>query len=331
MRVLVTGGTGFLGAHVVRALLDVGHIVRVLARDPARAPFVPSERGVVECMRGDLRDAPSVHAAAVGVDALVHAGALSAAWGAAREFHATNVTGTEHVLAACRAHGVRRLVHISSPSVVFNGRDQHGLTEAAPYAQRFLAVYSLTKKLAEERVRCAGVPFVILRPKALFGPGDRSLLPKLIELARARRLVQIGDGDNQVDLTFVSNAVDAVLAALESDRALGRTYHVTNGEHVRLWDTIREVLRACELDPRLRSVPFGAAWTLARALEWRARVFGGEPRLSRYTVAILARTQTYDIRAAREDLGYRPRVTIAEGLERTLSGLREGASRARSR
>ena len=307
MRVLVTGGTGFLGAHLVRALSGAGHELRVFART---AP-----------LGGDLRAPAEVLAACAGVDAVVHAGALSAAWGSARDFHAVNVTGTENVLAACRAQGVRRLVHISSPSVVFDGRDQHALTEQAFYAQRFLSVYSLTKKLAEERVRSSGVPFVILRPKALFGPGDRTLLPRLVELARARRLVQIGDGKNQVDLTYVENAVDAILAALASERALGRTYHVTNGEHVPLWETIRGILRALGLDPELRKVSLGAAWTLARALEWRARAFGGEPRFSRYTVAILARTQTYDIRAAREDLGYRPRVTVAQGLERTLAEL----------
>ena len=307
MRVLVTGGTGFLGAHVVRALTGAGHELRVFARTAPQG--------------GDLRDPAAVLAACAGIEAVVHAGALSAAWGKASEFHAVNVAGTENVLAACRAQGVRRLVHVSSPSVIFDGHDQHALTEQAPYAQRFLSVYSLTKKLAEERVHAGGVPFVILRPKALFGPGDRTLLPRLVELARARKLAQIGDGRNAVDLTYVENAVDAILAALQSERALGRTYHVTNGEHILLWDTIRAILRALGLAPELRHVSLPVASMLARALELRARVFGGEPRLTRYTVAILARTQTYNIRAAREDLGYRPRVSVAEGLKRTLAEL----------
>lgn len=317
--VLVTGGTGFLGAHVVRALLARGERVRVLARS------VPADADSrVEWARGDLREAASVRSACAGARAVVHCGALSAAWGRAADFHAINVDGTQHVLDGCREHGVARLVHVSSPSVVFTGRDQHALTESAPFAQRFLATYSLTKKLAEDRVVAGGVPFVILRPKALFGPGDRSLLPRLAELARAGRLTRIGDGTNLVDLTYVDNAVDAVLAALDRERALGRTYHVTNDEHVVLWDAIERVLRDLELPLPTRRVPFAVAWNAARVLEARARLFGGEPRFTRYVVAILARTQTYDVRAAREDLGYVPRVSVDEGLARTVAAMRGG-------
>ena len=323
-RVLVTGGTGFLGLHVVRRLQAEGRFVRVLARDTSAASLPAG----VEVARGDLRDARSVHAACVGVDAVVHSGALSQPWGRALDFDAVNVAGTRHVIEGCASAGVRRLVHVSSPSVVFTGDDQRDVRDDAPFATRCLSEYSRSKQRAEELVRESRVPFVVLRPKALFGPGDRSLLPRLTALAGERRLAQIGNGANEVDLTYVDNAVDAIVAAIDSERAVGRTYHVTNGEHPRLWDVIRDLLSGLGYDARLRRVPYRAAWSAAAGLELCARLFGGEPRFTRYTVAILARTQTYDVRGAMRDLDWKPRVPLAEGLARTVADWRSGGARA---
>lgn len=322
MQVLVTGGTGFLGGCTVRALLERGERVRVLARNAAAATAL-SEAGA-EIWPGDLTDARSVVSACAGMDAVVHAGALSAPWGPPAEFHAVNVGGTEHVLLGCRAHRVARLVHISSPSVVFDGRDQVEATESAPYPRRFSSVYSLTKKLAEDRVREArDVSSVILRPKALFGPGDTSLVPRLLAAARTGRLPQIGDGGNLVDLTYVENAAHAILLALDSSVS-GRTYTITNGEPVPLWEVVRRVLRHARLDPDLRPLPVPVAHAAALLMEAGGRITGREPLLTRYSVAILARTQTYDISAARRDLGYEPVVSLEEGIRRTLAALEPG-------
>jgi nucleoside-diphosphate-sugar epimerase len=322
VRILVTGGTGFLGQHLVRALHRGGHHVRALGR--AESPCRSLAAEGVEVVRADLRDAAAVESACAEVDAVYHVGALSAPWGRARDFHAVNVGGTANVLAGCRAHRVRRLIHVSSPSVVFTGRDHYELTEDAPYARRFLSVYSLTKKLAEEHVREAngpGLEAVIVRPKAMFGPGDTSLLPRLLAVARRGRLPQIGDGRNLVDLTYIENVVHALVLALTAEKAAGRTYTITNGEHVPLWDLIRTVLQRSGLSPRLRRLPYRLVYLLAGAMEWRATLLGGEPLLTRYTTAILARTQTYNIGAARRDLGYEPLVPVDEGVERTLAAL----------
>ena len=275
-------------------------------------------------MRTDLRDRDAVIAACAGVDAVCHVGALSAPWGRAADFHAINVGGTEHVLAGCRAHGVGRMVYVSSPSVVFDGTDHRDLTEDAPYPRRLTSVYSLTKKLGEDRVRAAaaaGLATVTLRPKAVFGPGDTSLLPRLLAAARKGRLPQIGDGRNLVDVTYVDNVVHALLLALTAGAAVGRTYTITNGEHVPLWDLIKTVLRRLGVNANLRRLPYRVVYALAGLMELRATLFGGEPLLTRYTAAILAKTQTYNIDAARRDLGYEPVVSVAEGVERTLVDL----------
>lgn len=326
MQILVTGGTGFLGQHLVRALLSKGHSVHVLGRNFTSAGAQQLVAGGAIPITADLRDRVAVEAACTGIEVICHAGALSAPWGRRVDFYDINVGGTENVLAGCLAHGVRRLVYISSPSVVFDGRDQQLVSENAPYPRHFTSVYSWTKKLGEDRVNAAaaqGLQTVILRPKAIFGPGDQSLLPRLIDAARQKRLPQIGDGQNLVDLTYVENVVHAVMLAFDAPTASGKTYTITNDEHIPLWAVIRRVLERLHLSTSLRTIPLPVALAAASLLEARAALTGKEPLLTRYSAAILARTQTYDISAAKRDLGYTPCVSVADGTERTLEALEE--------
>ncbi|HJT56889.1 MAG TPA: NAD-dependent epimerase/dehydratase family protein [Ktedonobacteraceae bacterium] len=320
MQILVTGGTGFLGWHLARALLANGHQVHLLGRNFDGVSTLLAD-GAIPVV-ADLRDQASVMGACSGIEAVYHAGALSAPWGKRSDFYAINVGGTQAILEGCHKHGVRRLIYVSSPSVVFDGRDQCNVPENVPYPRHFTSVYSLTKKLGEDMVNASGLESVILRPKAIFGPGDAALLPRLINAARQKRLPQIGDGHNLVDLTYVENVVHALLLALDAEAAVGKTYTITNDEHVPLWDVIRSVLYRLDLPADLRKVPLSMALAAASYMEMRAALTGKEPLLTRYSALILGRTQTYDIRAARHDLGYAPRVSIADGIEQTLESLR---------
>lgn len=322
MKILVTGGTGFLGQHLARALLDQGHSITLLGRDFRRCGALIAAGATP--LPVDLRDRTATIAACAGIDAVYHVGALSAPWGRRADFQAINVDGTANIITGCQRHAVQRLIYVSSPSVVFDGRDQHALTEAAPYPRRFASIYSLTKKVGEDAINHAaaiGLPTVILRPKAIFGPGDSALLPRLIDAARRGRLPQIGDGRNLVDLTYVDNVVHALVLSLSAPAALGRTYTITNNEHVPLWDVIYTVLRQLGLSTRLRKLPLPLALAAAQLMEARAAITGDEPLLTRYSAAILARTQTYDISAARRDLAYTSPVSVAEGIRRTLAAL----------
>lgn len=322
MNILVTGATGFLGSHLTIALLTQGHQLTLLGRD--FTALQPQLAAGATGVRADLRDRTAVIAACAGMDWVYHVGALSTAWGKWEDFYQTNVEGTRAVVDGCLQHGVRRLVYVSSPSVIFDGRDHYECDESYPYPQHFSSAYAATKKMGEDLVNAAcqqGLPTVILRPKAIFGAGDRALLPRLIERARQGRLPQIGNGHNLVDLTYVENVVHALLLAAQAEAAVGKTYFITNGEHCPLWPTIRTVLTRLHFATKLRRLPVGAALLIARLLELNAQRTGREPLLTRYTVGILARTQTYDIRAAQRDLGYQPLVSVAEGLERTLAAL----------
>jgi nucleoside-diphosphate-sugar epimerase len=323
MRILVTGGTGFLGQHLARVLLVAGHTVSMMGRDFSQVSSLLTENAIpVVC---DLRDKDAVKRACRDMEAVYHVGALSAAWGKRADFFAINVEGTRAVVEGCREHQVKRLIYVSSPSVVFTGNDQQNVTEALPYPRRFVSVYSLTKKLGEDLVNAAGAGLetVIVRPKAIFGPGDNTLLPQLIEAARRRRLPQVGDGRNLVDLTYVENVAEALLLALHAEAAIGKTYTITNDEHIALWEVIRKVLYELRLSTQLRQIPLPVALAVAATMEARAALTGTEPLLTRYSAAILARTQTYDIAAAKRDLVYTPSVSVATGIERTLAALKE--------
>ncbi len=322
MNILVTGGTGFLGQHLTKALLDKGHTVHLMGRTFTQVDALVSAGAIP--VKVDLRDSEAVVLACQHIDVVYHVGALSAPWGKEADFHAINVGGTQAVLMGCLAHNVKRLIYISSPSVVFDGHDQHNVTENIPYPRKFASVYSLTKKLGEDLVNEASqrVETVIVRPKAIFGPGDQSLLPRLIAAARQGRLPQIGDGRNLVDLTYVENVVYALLLALDVQTAAGHTYTITNDEHVPLWEVIRTVLRQLGLSTNLRQISLPVALAAATAMEWRASLTGKEPLLTRYSAAILGRTQTYDISAAKRDLSYVPHISIAEAIEQTLASLK---------
>ena len=326
MDILVTGGTGFLGQHLAKALLAKGHKVHILGRNFEQTKVQELiDRGAISIC-ADLRDRSAVESACDGINVICHAGALSTPWGKRADFYGINVGGTEAVIAGCLAHGVRRLIYISSPSVVFDGHDQRLVSEDVPYPHHFASIYSLTKKLGEDRVNEAaatGLQTVILRPKAIFGPGDRALLPRLISAAQQKRLPQIGDGRNLVDLTYVENVVHAILLALDADAVIGKTYTITNDEHVPLWDVIRNVLSQLNLSTNLRQMPLSIALTAASLMELHAAVVGKEPLLTRYSAAILARNQTYDISAAKRDLHYTPRISTAEGIANTLEALKE--------
>jgi nucleoside-diphosphate-sugar epimerase len=331
MKILVTGGTGFLGRHTAHKLLDHRHTVYLLGRSFDRDPSAMQtlrKRGALP-IAADLRDRTAILAACAGMDAVVHAGALSADWGPKADFEAVNVQGTQHVIDGCRAAGVPRLVHISTPAVIFTGEDHEYADESWPYARAFTSHYAETKKRAEELVNAAGgrgLATVILRPKAIFGPGDTSLLPRLIAAAKAGRLRQFGSGENRVDITYVENVAHAIVLALEARAAAGRTYFITNDEHVLLWPLIRRVLHNLHLPNDLAPFPIGVALAAARVMEWRAGLTKKPPLLTRYSVGVLARTQTYTISAARRDLGYAPVVPIEQGINHTLVVLRTGHS-----
>jgi len=326
VKALVTGGGGFLGGAIVRLLRARGDEVRSFAR----GHYPALEESGVEVHRGDIGDTTAVARAVEGMDVVFHVAGLTGVWGPYEEYHRVNVTGTENVLAACRGHGVRRLVFTSTPSVVHAGRDIEGGDESLPYAAAFSTHYPRTKAVAERLVLAADdqlLSTVALRPHLVWGPGDNHLVPRIVARGRARRLRLIGDRPNVVDTVYVDNAADAHLAA--ADRlapgapCAGKPYFITNGEPLPLAEIINGILGAAGLPPVTRRIPVPMALALGGLAELLYGVLRirSEPPITRFVARQLSTSHWFDISAARRDLGYEPRVSIEEGLSRLAASL----------
>ncbi|AKS40887.1 NAD-dependent epimerase/dehydratase family protein [Wenzhouxiangella marina] len=325
MKILVTGGGGFLGQAIVRQLLDRGDAVRVINR----SDYPELARLGVDCRRGDLADAGAVDVAVAGVDAVIHVAAKAGPGLYAPDYEAANVTGTENVLQACRRHSVPYLVHTSSPSVVHGGGDIEGGDESLPYPTHFQAPYPETKARAERLVLAAngeGLKTCALRPHLIWGPGDNQLLPRLIEKNRAGRL-RLPGPDKKIDTVYIDNAAAAHLLALDNLRgrasAAGKAYFISNGEPLAAGEIITRLLEAAGETPRLGTVSPRLAMAVAALVEglWRLSRRRSDPPLSRFVVEHLSTAHWYDLSAARRDLGYEPAVSIEQGLERLRSSL----------
>jgi nucleoside-diphosphate-sugar epimerase len=326
VRVAVLGGGGFLGSHIVRRLLERGDQPVVMGRHRYPAVEAWGVRGVV----GDVRDPAALDRALTSVDAAFLVAAKVGYWGSYESYRSVNVDGVQAVLDGCQRHGVRRLVYTSSPSVVIGaGGVEGGEDESLPYPAKYLSAYGPTKAEGERRVRAAHRPgtlhTVCFRPHFIFGPGDPQVAPRLVARSRQGRLVQIGDGTNQVDVTYIDNCVDAHVMGLDAladpDAAVGgRTYFVGQERPVRLWDFVARILEGFGAPPVRRRLSYGTAYRLGWTIEtgYRLARSAAEPPLTRMAALILGTPHWFDHSAVQRDLGWSPRIGLEEALQRTI-------------
>jgi nucleoside-diphosphate-sugar epimerase len=328
MLALVTGGGGFLGRYIVEQLLARGDRVRIFAR----GEYPELVALGVEVHRGDLQDAAAVSDACRGIDCVFHTAGKVGIWGPWNEFFGTNVLGTHNVLDACEEQGVGRLVFTSSPSVTFDGHDQCGVDESAPYPEKWRAHYPHTKAMAEEEVLSANdanLRTCALRPHLIWGPRDHHLTARLIQRARVGQLRRVGDGTNRIDMIFVENAAEAHLLtadalATDGSPVAGKAYFLSQGEPVNCWAWIDQILALVGLPPVDSSMSLSRAWCVGAACEaaYGALRIRREPPMTRYLSLQLAKSHWFDISAARRDFGYQPRISTAEGMRRLGDWLR---------
>jgi len=324
LRILITGGTGFVGSRVAYVLAEAGQHVTVTGRNRYRAGGAWHPK--LRFASSDICDADRIDHICRDQDVVIHAAAFAAAWGNARRFNAVNVQGTKNVVDACSGGSRVRVVHVSSTAIHFEFRDKQMVEEDAVLPKRFACEYARSKAAAEEVVQRAvsgGLDAIIVRARAVFGPGDNSLLPRLLEAARRGRLPQIGDGENRTDLTYVDNLAYALCLAMVRGEP-GSVCTITNGDPVLLWPTLRQIFQTLDMPPTRRTVPYAIAMVAAKAATLWHRVFQlkGEPALTDYGVGLLTKSQTFSSEAAIRVLDYRPIVSMQEGAARTLEALR---------
>ena len=329
MRVLITGGAGFVGSRIVERMVQRGAEVTVCSRAPGAA------RDGLRTIAADIRDADAIATAMKGHDTVFHVAAKAGVWGPRREYFAINVQGTRNVLSACHKHGVKSLVYSSTPSVVFARGGIHGGDESLPYPARYLTHYAESKSLAEQEVLAAngidGMRSVAIRPHLVWGHGDPHLLPRVLERAKAGKLKQVGDGSNRVDITHVNDAADAHVRALEHiESAAGKAYFISS-ETVQLWPWLNSVLERAGMAPLTARVGARTAYKAGAVMEFLWRMFGiaSEPPMTRFVAENLASSHWFKLDAAKRDLGYEPAWTGDRALDEYFGVSAEGVETLR--
>ncbi|MFP2907410.1 NAD-dependent epimerase/dehydratase family protein [Pyxidicoccus sp. 3LFB2] len=329
MRAFVTGGSGFVGRNLIAALKARGDSVRALARS-ASAMAAVTEAGA-EPFEGDLSDADKLKPGMEGCDTVFHAAAYAKGWGPREEFFEANVRGTERVLEAARAAGVKRLVHVSTEAVLVDGTPLVRVNETWPVPARPIGDYPSTKAEAERlvlSVSSADFTTVVVRPRFIWGKGDTSLLPELISAVRAKRFAWFSGGRYLSSTCHVANCVEGMLLAAEKGRG-GEVYFLTDGEPVVFRDFVTELLKTQNVDAGTRTVPFGLAATLATLSDvlWGAFHLKSRPPLTRTELLLVGREVTVNDEKARQELGYEGRMTREEGLREMRMDYKANAPR----
>ncbi len=343
--VFITGASGFIGGKLAERLLAEGRQVKVLARRPLP---VLANLGA-EIITGDLADESALRRGCENCGTVFHVAGRVGVWGPAADFFKVNVAGTAQIIAACRAVGVPRLVYTSSPSVVYHGGNLAGVDESAALCTSAPCAYPTSKAAAEQLVHRAhsdALATLSLRPHLVWGPGDKNVVPRVLALARQGRLRIIGSGQNRVDVTHITNVIDAHLlaeqalvqyhlshnagAAIMSAQAGGerqdpggQAYFITNGEPVVLWDWINGLLRGVGIPEIKKRISLPAARRIGGILEivWQLLLLKGEPPMTRFVAEEMATDHWFKIDAARRNLGYRPRVSMTVGTAELIAHL----------
>lgn len=316
MVILVTGATGFLGYRTLEGLIKLPEIDLIIAngRTIKKTHFIKHEK--IQYQLGDLSDIDFVNKLVDQVDYVIHAAALSSPWGNYADFEEANLKSQTNLIQAAKKRGVKKFIFISTPSLYFNFKDRLNIKESDPLPSKFVNAYATTKRLAEIKLENAALPYVILRPRALTGRGDTVIMPRLIRAFDEGKLKIIGDGRNRVDLTSVSNVVDAIILGTKAEgEALNETYNISNGEPVLLWDKIELVLKKMDRKLPSKKIPHTIVHCVSSLMEFKAKLTDNkEPALTKYGVGTLSKSFTMDISKAKELLGYSPKINTDEAI-----------------
>jgi nucleoside-diphosphate-sugar epimerase len=323
--ILVSGGNGFVGKHVVLALRERGYAVRVLALPDEDTSWL--EHLGIAVYRGDIGRAETLPEPMRGVDRVLHLAAMSDVWRPLEQYRTVNVTGTENVCRAALAAGAERVVHMSSSSVygIGLGRPADEMFPLAPFADPYPVTKAAGDVAVQRMIADHGLPAVIIRPDQIFGPGDRMHFGRIADRLQAGRAIIVGAGDNALPLVYITDIVEALLLALEHPRAVGQAYNITNDSPL----TQREFADAiaCEIGarPRRIHVPYRALYAAGCVAERAAMISRSErrPPVTRFGVAFLGTDNRCSIEKARRELGYEPAVALVDGVRLTAAWYRE--------
>lgn len=327
-QILVTGGTGFLGKKVAMRFKEAGDTVYVLGRNVSLRPFF--EERNIHFIHSDITE-PCVEKLD-DLDIVVHCAALASPWGTFESFYNANVLGTKHVLDLALVTNTKRVVHISSPSIYNTNTHRENLTESSQFAKKSVNAYAKTKLMAEQMLMtyAANLPYVILRPKGIIGPGDTSIMPRIMRAVKHNKMILVDNGEALVDMTYIDNVVDAILAAADITKKgiVGHSFNITNGEPMMIKELLQHVFNKLNIEIEFKSVPYWAAFMKAILDEGICKAACREPIFTRYSVNAISKTQTFNIEKAKTLLGYKPTVSLIEGVQRYVNWVKESENKS---
>jgi nucleoside-diphosphate-sugar epimerase len=325
MTVLVTGAGGFLGSHVTELLVARGTRPRVLARPGEPLPGTPGD-GALDVVWADLTDRAALEAAVEGIDRIIHCAARTGPWGPQAEYWRTNVRGLETLVEVALAAGVPRIVHVSSITV--HGNDVGGAADEQAPLRAEPNPYSRSKvageRLLERMIREDGAPVTIVRPGWIYGPGDTASFARLAGIIQKRRMIMMGSGENHLPLIYVRDAAQGVLLASDADHAAGRAYLLVNDEPVTQRDFLSAIATELGVPSPTRRIPYELGVMVGTLAEAGARMARRQqpPPVMRFGLQLLGGENRFSISRARRELGFSPRVDLAEGIRRSVEWYR---------
>lgn len=314
MKIIVTGATGFLGRRTAERLKEEGHQPIGLGRNTSIGKELM--KSGIKFLQTDLsnQDQTRESFSKCCADCVIHCAALSSPWGLYSDFFNSNVKATENILNACTQYHILKIIHISTPSLYFNYKNRLAIKESDPLPSRMVNYYAETKKIAENLVLQSGMHSIILRPRGIFGPGDNAVFPRLLK--SLDRLPLIDGGTALMDITYIDNVVDAILLSLNPEISSGQCFNITNDAPMTFIDIINLICKKLDLFYKAKKTSFIPAYYFAKCLELFYRMFSSkEPPVTCYALGLLATDMTLDISKAKSQLGYKPKISIEEGVE----------------
>ncbi len=324
MKILVTGGAGFLGRHIVDKILEAGYTdITVLSR----GKYPDLEECGIKVISADLTNKDNLINACEGVSTIFHVASKTGIAGKFIDYYQTNVVGTRNLLQAAGLRGVKNFIYTSTPSVVYGREEIINGTETLPYPNKYLTYYAATKAEAELLVLSyngrAGLHTCSLRPHLIFGPGDTNLIPRIIKKAHSKKLRIIGDGANLVSVSYVENVADAHICALkkltELDKNVcGKVFFINEDQPVNCWEFINKLIKSCNEPIVEKQLSSKYAYILGAFLEKIGSIFSPnwEPPMTRFLALQLSTSHYFDNSNAKLALEWKPTINIDQALMR---------------
>ncbi len=321
-KILITGATGSLGMRLTEVLSQENIIVIATGRNPTKKTFF--EKLNVEYLIGDLSDRNFVNEITKDVEVVIHCAAFTSPFAEWELFEKSNIVSTQNIVNSCQLNRVRRLIHISTPSIYFDGKAKINIKEgdSIPEARSFYAKSKWEAEKIVQNLKSSAVEFIILRPRAIFGRYDSVLLPRMLKIMEKGFFPLFNNGEALMDLTYVDNVVHAIKLSINArGTSLGLAFNITNGEPKKLKEITDMIIKIRKIEVVYRKLPFALMYAIAAMIEVTYKMLNikREPPLSRYGVGVMAIDQTLNIERAKSLLGYEPVVSLEDGLRYTLN------------